>query len=43
MLSGIHTHFFPVCKKYKYCAQITHCKKPTESVCLDCDLKEIDE
>jgi hypothetical protein len=31
-----HSHFCPKCKKHKYCGQITHCRKPDESVCMDC-------
>lgn len=40
MKSGFHTHYCPKCKRGKICYQITHCERPDESICLDCDLKE---
>lgn len=34
--SGSHSHYCPQCKGHKYCPQVTHCKRPEESICWDC-------
>jgi len=31
-----HSHYCPKCKGHKWCEQITHCRKPDVSVCMDC-------
>jgi hypothetical protein len=36
-----HSHFCPRCKAHKYCPQITHCKRPDESVCMDCQSESL--
>lgn len=36
MKSGIHTHHCPVCKADKYCPVIPYCRRPEESICVDC-------
>jgi len=37
MKSGFHKHRCPRCGISDVCAQITHCKRPYESVCVDCE------
>jgi len=37
MISGNHHHYCKKCDKFWFCMQITHCKKPLDSICLDCD------
>jgi hypothetical protein len=31
-----HSHWCPRCEAHKYCPQVTHCKRPDVSVCMDC-------
>jgi hypothetical protein len=41
MKSGWHTHHCPKCEKDKICYQMTHCTRPDEIICMDCELKEV--
>ena len=36
MKSGRHAHYCPTCAKDKDCEQITHCKRPDTTPCIDC-------
>jgi len=36
MKSGLHTHYCENCKRDVDCPQITHCKRPQVSPCIDC-------
>jgi len=37
MKSGNHAHKCMRCKHDKACAQITHCRRPDEFICEDCE------
>jgi hypothetical protein len=37
MQSGLHNHYCPKCKSDKDCPQITHCRRPAESLCMECE------
>jgi hypothetical protein len=37
MISGEHSHCCKHCQTFWPCQRITHCKKPLDSPCLDCE------
>jgi hypothetical protein len=40
MKSGLHAHFCENCQKDVDCPQITHCKRPATTPCIDCRAAE---
>jgi len=40
MQSGLHSHYCNTCQKPVDCPQITHCKRPDETPCIDCRAAE---